>query len=300
MFNASTLPLFVTVARTGSFSAAAQRLGIPTTTLSRRIQELEEALGVRLLNRTTRSLSLTDAGERYLAEVEPIVEALEQANRAIKQLRETVTGRLRITAPYLLGELFLADWAIAFQQQHPQVAIELQLDNHLLDLPATGIDLALRAGILEDTSLIAQRLFDVDWLTVASPAFLARAPALQQPTDLAQVAVITTRVDPGRAIWPFGRGENAVNLQMDSRLQVNDLRIACQAAQAGLGIARLPRLLAQTALTAGTLVEILADWRAEATPVQLVYQRRRLLTAAQKAFIQFVLEQARDAQAAWS
>jgi len=291
VFDASSLPLFVAVARTGSFTAAAQRLDVPTTTLSRRIQELEEALGVRLLNRTTRSLSLTDAGERYLAEVEPIVEAVDEANRSISQLRQSITGRLRLTAPYFLGELFLADWVIAFQQAHPQVTVELQLDNHLLDLPASGIDLAVRAGVMGDTSLVARRLFDVEWLTVASPAFLARAPGVATPADLTDFAAITTAVDPSRVTWHFGTGDHEVSLHPKTCLQVNDLRSASKAARAGLGVARLPRLAVQDELTAGDLVELLPTWRRPPIPVQLVYHRRRLLTAAQTAFIQFALEQ---------
>ncbi|OHC70783.1 MAG: hypothetical protein A3H93_05455 [Rhodocyclales bacterium RIFCSPLOWO2_02_FULL_63_24] len=290
MFAASSLPLFVAVARAGSFTAAAQKLAVPTTTLSRRIQELEEALGVRLLNRTTRSLSLTDAGERYLAEVEPIVEAVEEANRSIGQLRQSVTGRLRLTAPYFLGELFLADWVIAFQQANPQVTVELQLDNHLLDLPASGIDLAVRAGVMGDSSLVARHLFDVEWLIVASPAFLARAPAVTTPADLTDFSAITTAVDPSRVTWHFGTGDHEVSLHPKASLQVNDLRIAGKAARAGLGVARLPRLVVQDALAAGDLVELLPTWRRPANPVQLIYHRRRLLTAAQSAFIEFALE----------
>lgn len=290
MFDASNLSLFVAVARAGGFTAAARRLGLPTTTLSRRIQELEEALGVRLLNRTTRSLSLTDAGERYLAQVEPIVEAVDAANRSIGQLRQSVTGRLRLTAPYFLGELFLADWVIAFQQTHPQVTVELQFDNHLLDLPASGIDLAVRAGVMGDSSLVARHLFDVVWLTVASPAFLARAPAVATPADLTDFAAITTVVDPGRVTWHFGAGDDEVSLHPKASLQVNDLRVAGKAAMAGLGLARLPLLVVQDALAAGDLVELLPGWRRPPNPVQLVYHRRRLLTAAQTAFIEFALE----------
>jgi DNA-binding transcriptional LysR family regulator len=258
--------------------------------LSRRIQELEEALGVRLLNRTTRSLSLTNAGERYLAEVEPIVEAVDEANRSISQLRQSVTGRMRLTAPYFLGELFLADWVIAFQQTHTQVTVELQLDNHLLDLPASGIDLAVRSGVMGDASLVARRLFDVEWLIVASPAFLARAPDVATPANLTDFAAITTAVDPSRVTWFFGTGDHEVSLHPKTCLQVNDLRIAGKAAVAGLGAARLPRLVVQDALTAGDLVELLPTWRRPPIPVQLVYHRRRLLTAAQTAFIEFALE----------
>jgi DNA-binding transcriptional LysR family regulator len=290
MFDASTLPLFVAVARSDSFTKAAIRLSVPTSTLSRRIQELEEALGVRLFNRTTRSLSLTDAGERYLAEVEPIVEAVEEANRSITQLRQSVTGRLRLTAPYLLGELFLADWVIAFQDAHPKVTVELQLDNHLLDLPAGGIDLAMRAGVMVDSSLVARHMFDVEWLLVASPGFQDHSPAVTTPADLTDFAAITTAVDPSRVIWHFAAGENEVSLRPRSCLQVNDLRIAVKAARAGLGIALLPRLVAQEALASGKLVELLPQWRSPPVPVQLVYQRRRLLTAAQTAFIRFALQ----------
>jgi DNA-binding transcriptional LysR family regulator len=290
MFDASTLPLFVAVARTGSFTLAAKRLGVPTSTLSRRIQALEEVLGVRLLNRTTRSLSLTDAGERYLAEVEPIVEAIEEANHSIHHLRQNVTGRLRLTAPYYLGELFVADWLLAFQNAHPGVSVELQLDNHLLDLPAGGFDLAVRAAVLADSSLVARHLFDVEWLLVASPGFLDHAPTVTTPADLTDLAAITTAVDPGRVTWHFAAGDHEVRLHPKSCLQVNDLRIARKAAQADLGVAWLPRIAVQEALASGDLVELLPGWRSPPVPVQLIYHRRRLLTAAQTAFIRFALQ----------
>ena len=290
MFDASNLPLFVTVAHTGSFTTAAQRLNMPTTTLSRRIQELEEALGVRLLNRTTRSLSLTDAGERYLAEVEPIVAAVDEANRSIGQLRQTITGRLRLTAPYFLADLFLADWVIEFQKAQPQVTVELQLDNHMLDLPGSGIDLAVRAGTMGDSSMIARHLFDVEWLLVVSPVFLYEVAPITSPADLTNLAAITTAVDPSRVTWHLGSGDEETSLRPKVTMQVNDLRIAAKAARAGLGIARLPQLLVQQELDDGDLVELLPDWRRPPVPVQLVYQRRRLLTAAQTAFIDFALQ----------
>jgi DNA-binding transcriptional LysR family regulator len=179
---------------------------------------------------------------------------------------------------------------IAFQQAHPQVTVELQLDNHLLDLPASGIDLAVRAGVIGDSSLVTRHLFDVEWLTVASPAFLARAPAVTTPADLTDFAAITTAVDPSRVTWHFGTGDHEVSLHPKTCLQVNDLRIAGKASRAGLGVARLPRLVVQDALAAGDLVELLPAWRRPANPVQLVYHRRRLLTAARSACIEFALE----------
>ncbi|MEN8167030.1 MAG: LysR family transcriptional regulator [Pseudomonadota bacterium] len=288
MFNAANLALFVAIVRAGSFAAAAQRLGLTTTKVSRRLAELEDSLGVRLLNRTTRSLSLTDAGRRYLEDVAPIVEAIERANRAVTRTRQEVEGRLRITAPQLVGELLVMDWVLDFQRRYPRVAVDLELDNYFANLPATGIDLAFRVGPLADSSLVARHLFDSQLRLVATHEYLASVDCPVDPQGLESLDAIITARDPGPVTWTFTKKGKECRLHPRGRLRVNDLRRALQAVQSNHGLALLPELLVGPLLKQGKLEELLPDWSVPVIPIHLVYSSRRLLTLAQQAFIDFV------------
>lgn len=295
-FDASNLAFFVAVARDGSFAAASRRLGQPTTTTSRRIAELEESLGVRLFYRTTRHVSLTDAGRLYLERIAPVVQAIDEANRLLSHAQTHVEGQLRITAPYLLGEAFVMDWVLAFQARYPQVRVELQLDNHFLSLPATGIDLAIRAGSLDDSSLIARHLFDAGRLLVASPDFLRDRETPEHPESLAQWPAITTSIQPEPVVWALQRADASVRLHPASHLHLNDLRLALRALLAGHGIALMPEFLVRPHLDRGELLTILPEWRGPTAPIHLIYHGKRLLTLAQQVFIDFVLSQANRLQ----
>jgi DNA-binding transcriptional LysR family regulator len=290
MFDAANLALFVAIARSKSFSGAARQLGLTTSTASRRLAELEETLGVRLLNRTTRSLSLTEAGQRYLEDVEPIVEAIEQANRHLTQSREEVMGRLRITAPMILGEHMVMDWILCFQKRFPLVRISLELENSFVNLPATGIDLAFRAGQLEDSSLIARHLMDDRPKLVASAQYLQMVGKPAHPKDLENLDAIITATDSQPVIWTFHNNQARFQFQPESRLRINDLGRTLQAVLAGHGISLLPGLLANPLLARSEIVELLPDWLAPARPIHLLYSSKRLLTLAQQAFIEFVME----------
>jgi DNA-binding transcriptional LysR family regulator len=296
MFDSANLALFVAIVRTGSLSGAAHDLGMATTTVSRKLAELEESLGVRLLNRTTRSLGLTEAGRLYLEDVEPIVEAIEQANRAITRTRQEVEGRLRINAPQLIGELLVMDWVLDFQSRYPRVEIDLELDNQFVNLPATGTDLAIRAGRLSDSTLIARHLLDDRPRLVASREYLARSSNPSHPGELESLESVITGVAPGAVTWTLRRDGAEHPVHPRGRLRVNDLRRALQAVLAGRGIALLPGLLVGTLVERGELEELLPDWSAPATSIHLLYTSRRLLTRAQQAFIDFAC--ARDIKAA--
>lgn len=289
MFDASTLSIFVQVARQGSFARASRLLGLPTTTTSRKIAQLEEALGVRLLNRSTRSLSLTDAGRVYFERVEPIVEEIEQANRAVTWLHEEIEGRLRVTAPQMLGSLLVTDWVLEFQTLYPRVHIELRLENQYLNLPEIGFDIAFRAGPLSDSGLVARPLLQIRFHLVATPTFLDQAGVPDGPRDLEHFEAVVTATGMDMVTWTFEKAAERLSVHPQGRLRLNDLQTALHAIRADSGMALLPDILVDGLLADGTLVKVLPDWRAPDVPIHLVYTSRRVVTSAQRAFTEFVV-----------
>lgn len=294
MSDASSLTLFVEVARRGGFAAASRSLGIPTTTASRRIAALEDELGVRLFQRTTRSLSLTEAGRLYLERMEPIVAEIDEANRAVTQVRDEVMGRLRISAPQYLGQSIITDWVLAFQRAYPKVAVELLLETQHINLPATGMDLAFRAGTLKDDQIIARPLIAGVNRLVASPGYLAKAGTPGTPEDLREHDAIVNNPRQSTVLWRLSKDGEEKTIRPQGRLTTNDLTVAAKAALDGQGIALLPDLAVDRQIQEGELVEVLPDWSAPPFSVSLVYTSRRLATSAQRAFVDFIVARARD------
>lgn len=291
MFDASSLAVFVEVARQSSFVRAARRLGVPTTTISRKVANLETSLGVRLLARTTRSVGLTEAGRTYLARVGPIVEAIEQANRSVTMLQEEVVGRLRITAPRMIGTRLVADWVLAYQREYPRVEVSLLLDSQLLNLPETGTDIAFRIGVLRDSDLVARHLLRFERRIVATPEFLATHGRVAAPSELADVDAVLVAGSNEPIAWQLQSesGERA-RFEPRGRLRVNDLDVALGAVLAHAGMALLPDIMVDDALQRGILLEVLAGWRGHPTDLNLVYATKYLVTSAQSTFVRFVVD----------
>jgi len=287
MFDTRHLKVFSTIVHEGSLVKAAKRLNLPTTRVSRDLVSLEESLGIRLLNRTTRSMSLTDAGRTYFEHIEPIIDAIQEANLAVTKASLDVVGRLRITAPQLLGECYVFDWVEKFQQQYPLVYIDLQLENNYLNLPASGFDFAIRVGKLEDSSLIARHLSTEKLKLVATPSFLKNVVLPTSPEELAQLSGITTGIEPNRGFWILKK-ETSHQITPKSNLHLNDLGLALRAVLSHRGIAQLPELILKEHLKKKELIEVLPEWRCKSQSVCLIYQNRRLQTKAQQAFINLV------------
>jgi DNA-binding transcriptional LysR family regulator len=289
-FDLNGALVLVRVVQAGSFRAAAERLGMPKTTVSRKVSELEAQLGVQLLLRTTRKLSLTDAGLAFVEEAEAAIARLEAAQEAVTELQREPRGRLRITTAVSIGELFLAPVLSQFLEAFPSVEVVLLLSDRIVDLVEERFDVAIRAGHLRDSSLIARRIGSASDRVVASPDYLTRHGTPQRPSDLSSHACLRFSRSgmEVRSSWPFGTGARSSEVTVSGRLVSDDFVVLRTAAEQGLGIARLPGLLAHEAIQAGRLVPLLDDQATPPTPVQLVLPKGTRLPASTRAFIDFV------------
>ncbi len=275
---------FVRVAQAGSFSAAARLLGMPVSTLSVRVSRLEQRLGVTLLQRTTRRLNLTEAGQAYLQQAARGLEEIAQAEAQIDAGRHEAQGLLRITLPIDMGDESLLGILTGYRERHPGVSVELVFSDARLDLVEQGLDVALRAGELADSSLVARQIGQARWAPFAHPDYLKRAPALRHPRDLAQHAALC--FSPlGRESWTLVRGRTRVSVPLQSAFAANDMRLIRQLALNGQGVALLPDYVCRREVDHGQLVPLLPGWHARTDPIHLVYPSQRYVPAKLRHFI---------------
>lgn len=247
---------FVRVVETGGFSRAAERLGLSKSIISRRVARLEADLGVRLLNRTTRGISPTEAGLEFKMRCAEILSQLEAARDAVTCRERDVAGTLRLAVPLSFGIARLAPAIAAFAAENPRVSIDLSFSDRFVDLVAEGFDAALRIGILPDASLMARRLGSIQSLLVASPAYLARHGAPEKPQALAHHDCLIYSAG-SRDTWQFRSGRKWLSFRPQGRFRADNGEVLRAAALAGLGIAALPDFLVDEALADGTLVRLL-------------------------------------------
>jgi DNA-binding transcriptional LysR family regulator len=286
--------VFAQVVAEGSFTAAARALELPKSTVSRRVSRLEEALGVQLLRRTTRKLSLTDAGRAFHTCAQRAVEALESAERAATALLDEPRGRLRVTAPVELGTRTFGV-VLGFCEAHPQVQLELELSNRFVNLVEEGFDVALRGGRPPEGALTGRSLGAVEIHLVASPAYLARRGAPKRTRDLEahDAVVFPSWVHGGAWVLQGPRGE--VRAAPRGRLTVNNLEAARLAARAGLGIALLPDSYCTDDVAGGSLVRVLPRLHMRTEGLWVVYSRTRFPSAKVRAFVDHVVAELGDA-----
>lgn len=283
----SRLRAFVTVVQSGSFTRAAEVLRTQKARVSRQISELEAELGVRLLERTTRALRLTEIGRELFERGVGILAAVEDAERAAQAVHGEPHGLLRLTVPLEFGLLIAFDWVRALLQRHPQLTIEVDSSSRIVDLVHEGYDLAVRIGPLADSRLAARRLGELHYGLYASPAYLQRRGVPQHPSDLATHDLIAFA--PGGKPMPLRlqRGETSLDLaDVAPRLRVDSRYAQRDAVLAGLGIAENLELIAAEEVAAGRLVRILPGWTRPPVPVHAVFPSYRYLTPKVRAFIE--------------
>lgn len=298
MLDLNDVAVFVQVVRCGSFAEAARRLGIPPNTLSRRVQQLEAQLGTRLMQRSTRKLSLTSAGQDFHDRCADAVEGLVDAGQALMSGNEAPSGLVRVAAPADFFDFFPMEWLVDFLAQHPQVRVDFVLSDASADLIADRIDVAIRGGVLEDSSLIARRVLDagLDGL-VASPAYIAARGTPATLQDLATHDCLVFAHPSGRATWQLSAQDGSdAEVQVAGRLSGNTVQVLRKAALAGLGIALLPSTMTRRELRAGLLVPVLPQFTRKGHGVHLVYASRRHLPSAVSAFIELVAARLGDFQ----
>ncbi|ELY6428379.1 LysR family transcriptional regulator, partial [Cronobacter sakazakii] len=281
------MALFALVAETGSFTAAAQKAGLPKSSVSQRISQLEAHVGLRLLNRTTRKLSLTFAGEHYLVHCREMLDASERADLAIQRLRDNPSGRLRITSPAGIGATLLARMNAEFLAKYPEITLEVFISDDVRDLVMEGFDVALRTGKPQDSSLIGRKIGHCPRYLLASPAYLARHPALTHPSQLVDHRVIVHRA---WSEWLLQRDRELYRCHLNQMHQTDNLLYARESALAGAGITLLPAFLLDDSLAQGALVNVLPEWTVTGNDLYLVYPGRKLNAPALVSYINFALE----------
>jgi DNA-binding transcriptional LysR family regulator len=276
--------VFVKVVQAGSFSAAARQMDLPNSTVSTRVARLEKRLGVTLLQRTTRRLHLTEAGEMFYRHAAVGLDHMLEAEAAVAAVSGEARGLLRLTAPSDFGDEILVGLIDALLAEHPAIHLELTLTDRFVDLVAEGVDVAIRAGELEDSTLVARRVGVACWAAVASPGYLHAAPSLARPQDLQEHRCLQF-TSLGREQWTLAGAGGEVSVPMSGELVVNDMGVIRKEALAGRGIALLPTYVCRREIEDGRLVRVLPEWRAKADPVHLVYPRQRFVPPKLRAFM---------------
>lgn len=282
------LLVFTRVVQAGSFTAAARVLGMPKSSVSRKVSQLEDRIGARLLQRTTRKLGLTDAGRIYYDHSARIVAETEEAEQAVGQVQSAPRGLLRVTAP--LSFSVLGPIVAELLGRHPDVQVELSCTDRTVDLVDEGFDAAIRAGALADSTLVARPLGTLRRVLVAAPALQKKQRAPRTPSELAWRPCIVFAAGANPSLWVLVAGKRRVEVRVTARLAVNDFAIILDAARAGLGIAFVPEYVCAHDLAAGRLQRILPRWCSPEVPVQALYPTARHLSPKVAAFLDLLRE----------
>jgi DNA-binding transcriptional LysR family regulator len=287
------LSAFVAVADLKGFAAAARKLGLSASAVTRVVAALEDRIGLRLLQRTTRSVSLTDAGARYLERARRILADLEEADGSAQAERSTPTGRLVVSAPLAFGRLHVAPLMCAFLQRYPDIVGELQLSDRTVNLVEDGIDLAVRIGHLPDSSLIMRHLGETRRIVIASPDYLERNGEPRNPGELAGHRIIHfAGLGGGASDWRFSRDGREQRIAIAPHYVTNSADAGVWHAARGGGLAMVLAYQAADELRDGRLKIVLREFEPPPLPIQAVYPAARLLSAKVRAFVDIAAEQA--------
>jgi DNA-binding transcriptional LysR family regulator len=290
MDRLDAMQAFVTVADLKGFAPAARKLGLSPSGVTRLISGLENHLSTRLLQRTTRSVTLTDAGARYLERARRILADVEEAEIAAESERERPSGRLVISAPVGFGRHHVSPVLTAYLKRYREVSAELRLEDRMINLVEEGIDLAVRIGHLADSSLVARHVGETRRITVASPGYLKARGEPKRPQDIAAHDTIQFGGAAGSHEWRFVEGGNEVRLDYSPRLSTNSADAAIRYAEAGGGLTRVLAYQAADAIKRGRLKAVLTKFEQPVLPIHIVYPTSRLLSAKVRTFIDLAVE----------
>lgn len=284
-----SLNAFVRIVEAGSITAAAERLGVAKSAVSRRLAELEERLGAQLLRRTTRNLSLTDPGWAFYERAVRILSDLDEAETAVSQAQGALRGRLRVAAPLSFGLLHLGPAITDFMALHPEVTFDLDFNDREVDLLKEGFDLAVRIGELADSSLVARRLAPVRLLPCCSPAYLESRGMPETPADLAAHHCLLYAYAREPRTWRYKTADGkAGTVKIEPHLQANNGDFLCQAAVAGEGILLTPTFITYREIERGRLVPLLTQYQWPELAAYAVYPQTRHLSRRVRAFVDFL------------
>ncbi len=285
--------VFAAVVRAGSFTAAARELRVSKSHVSKVVRELEDNLGVRLLNRTTRTQSLTDSGALFHAHCQRVLDEVEAAHQAVSELQGTLSGRMRVSIPMSFGMAHAAPLVAEFMASHPGLEIDLHLSDSRIDIVGEGFDLAVRMGSMPDSSLVAKRLASFKLFVCASPSYLERAGEPITPRDLAKHECLLYALQASAsAVWILDGPNGEVSARVSGRYRANNGEALRDAAVAGIGLAFQPDFIIADAVRDGLLIPVLRGW-ARTRGIWAVYPHGRHVSAKVRAFIDFLAERFR-------
>jgi DNA-binding transcriptional LysR family regulator len=285
MDRLESMAMLVAVTEAGSLSAASRRLAIPLATVSRKVSDLEKHLGTRLLNRSARRLTLTESGRSYVAACRRILQDIDEADRVASGEYTEPKGELSITAPIVFGRLHVLPVVSEFLMTHPHIDVRLLLTDHVANLLEDAVDVAVRVGTLNDSSLVATRLGSIQLVVCGSPTYFANHGTPREPRDLGGHACVTFAGLTSPEHWVFARGKKPLSVPIHSRLVVSTAEAAVDAAIAGVGITRVLSYQSAAAIGAGALVRVLAAHEPAPTPVHLVHGSHSLVPLKLRAFL---------------
>jgi DNA-binding transcriptional LysR family regulator len=288
----NSLSIFARVVEVKSFSEAARRLKMPVSTVSRRIAELEEQLGVRLLERSTRSLRLTDVGSEVLEHAQHSAELSEAVDAIVSNHLANVAGTLRLSAPPSISDSLLAPLLVAFQTSYPNVRVQVFITERVVDQIAEGVDLSFRVGDLEDSSLVARRLLTYRHQLLASPAYLAKFKAPRSPRELLEHRLLAFSFWKPEKVWNFVHvnGKDKEALTFRPYLTINEYAGLATALLAGVGIGDLPPIVQPELLRTGRLAEVMPKWRFPIFNLSLVHHGNRYVPRPVRVFKDFAAQ----------
>ncbi|MBM2882895.1 LysR family transcriptional regulator [Chromobacterium phragmitis] len=287
----SEIRAFVSVAELGSFVAAADRLELSRAMVTKLVAALENRLGARLMHRTTRKLSLTEAGETYLAQAGSLLAELDELDARLSHGASEPVGRLRLSAPVSFGMRYLGAIIGGFHKRHPRIEVELNLNDRRVDLVEEGFDLALRVSNLTDSTLVARRLARIRDLVAASPDYLARHGTPRHPAELAEHQCLLYALTAQPNIWDYrGPDGSQDKVRVKGALRANNGDVLTDAAVHGMGVVLQPRFLLEKALADGRLVPVLQEYDWHCLDLSVVYPVRRHVPGKVRVFVEYLEE----------
>jgi LysR family transcriptional regulator, regulator for bpeEF and oprC len=286
----SAMKSFVAVVQAGSFTAAAKTLAVPKSRVSQRVQDLETSLSARLLNRTTRVLSLTDDGKVYLQRCLQIINEVDEADRALHRRGEHAIGKLEVSCMSIVARTVLLPQLAEFRTRYPDVNLKLSVTDRLANLVEEGIDCAIRGGVLEDSSLICKHVRDVQFGLYASPSYLKQRKLIKHPQDLDQHTRIAVANQKSGAVEAtlIQSGKKTFSWNAPPQLETDDDHAAMLACVGGYGVLVASDFAVRNEISSSGLVRILPNWSANSRPLYIIYPTRRFLSAKLRCFVDWV------------
>lgn len=290
MDRLAAMEIFVSVAEAGSFSAAAKLMNVGQPAISKAVAQLEERLGARLILRSTRGLTMTDTGQRFYEHAKLAIREADEAEQLVRDASDSVSGKLRVSAAVTFACLHVLPALDAFMSRHPQLEIDLRLDDRNIDLLEEGLDVALRMGSLADSTMTARRIGRSPRFVVGTPEYFARAGVPSTPTDLSLHQAIVYSQRGGGESWTFSRDGDNVDVTMSGRVRVSAAEGIRTAVLSGMGLSVASRWMFCPELASGQVKAVLTDWTLPALDLWAVFPSGRLVTAKARAFVEFVEE----------